>query len=138
MYHVTGVFAFHRHGCPPTIYQDPSISAHVCQAKTSGASRVCRRDNTPRAENAGPSLGVISMPVLRVPPGMGEELQSHVQIKAGPLPLLRLFHTVPHLPELESFCQDESPQDAPNLLPSPCPADVFSASECCERLPPSL
>lgn len=50
---------------------------------------------------------------------MGEELQSHVKIKVGPLPLLRLFHTVPHLPELESFCQDESPQDTPVSSPLP-------------------
>ncbi len=72
---------------------------------------------------------------LCAPPGMGEELQSHVKIKVSQLPLLRLFHTAPHLPELESFCQDESPQDTPESPPLPpfsplyssCPVDVFSA-----------
>lgn len=35
MYHVTSVFGFHRHGCPPTVLHLPqSISVHVCQAKT--------------------------------------------------------------------------------------------------------
>ncbi len=70
---------------------------------------------------------------LCAPPGMGEELQSHVKIKVSQLPLLRLFHTAPHLPELESFCQDESPQDTPESPPLPpfsplyssCPVDVF-------------
>ncbi len=63
MYHVTSVFGFHRHGCPPTVLRLPqSISVHVCQARTLGASHVCSRDITPQAENRGPSMGVISMP----------------------------------------------------------------------------
>lgn len=55
---------------------------------------------------------------------MGEELQSHVKIKVSSLPLLRLLHTAPHLPELESFFQDESPQDTPESPPPP-PLSAF-------------
>lgn len=63
---------------------------------------------------------------LCAPPGMGEELQSHVKIKVSSLPLMRLLCAAPHLPELESFCQDESPQDTPESPPPPPLSLCFS------------
>lgn len=58
-------------------------------------------------------------------PGRAEQQQSDVKIKVGLHALVSLFIAVPHLPKLESFCQQESPRTpwtpdlAPGLLLSP-------------------
>ncbi|KAF5893129.1 Uncharacterized protein DAT39_017157 [Clarias magur] len=47
---------------------------------------------------------------LWAPPGRAEQQQSDVKIKVGLHALVSLFSAAPHLPKLESFCQEESPR----------------------------
>lgn len=86
----------HRHSSPPRVLHLPqSISVHVCQAKTGGASHVCSRNITAREQKEHrPIIGhdQYAGAHLCAPPGMGEELQSDVKIKVSPLRLLRLLH----------------------------------------------
>lgn len=67
---------------------------------------------------------------LWAPPGRAEQQQSDVKIKVGLHALVSLFSAAPHLPKLESFCQEESPRTlwTPGLL-------LLSPSLCCSVSP---
>lgn len=106
---------------PTNSFTSPSVDFCSCLSSKNLRSLPClfQRYYAPSREQR-PNIGhdQYAGAHLCAPPGMGEELQSHLKIKANPLPLLGLLHVAPHLPELESFCQDESPPGHPGISSS--------------------